>query len=142
MNDQPFHGTVAARWTPACGWRGVLIIGASGAGKSDLALRLIGRGWRLVADDYAHIFASDGVLYATAPITIAGRMEARGVGVVKACTVAQVRLALMIELVDGGVERLPEGGSRRFAGVDLPLLALNPQEASVVEKVTAAIARL
>lgn len=142
MSDQPVHGTVAARWDPACGWRGVLITGMSGAGKSDLALRLIGQGWRLVADDYAHVFASGGVLYATAPRAIVGRMEARGVGVVTACTVAQARLSLAVELVEGAVERLPERRSRRFDGVDLPLIALDPREASVVEKVTAAIARL
>lgn len=140
--DQPVHGTVAARWTPACGWRGVLITGAPGAGKSDLALRLIGQGWRLVADDYAHVFASGGVLYATAPATIAGRMEARGVGIVGACTVIQARLSLVVELVEGAVERLPEARVQRFEGVDLPLITLDANEASVVEKVTAAIARL
>lgn len=142
MSAQPVHGTVAARWTPACGWRGVLITGAPGAGKSDLALRLIGQGWRLVADDYAYVFASGGVLYATAPRTILGRMEARGVGVVSACTVVQARLSLAVELVEGVVERLPEGRSMRFEGIDLALITLDPKEASVVEKVTAAIARL
>ena len=59
---QPLHGTVAARWTPGVGWRAVLITGEPGAGKSDLALRLIGRGWRLVGDDYVHLFASGGAL--------------------------------------------------------------------------------
>lgn len=141
-DDQPIHATVAARWNPACGWRGVLLTGAPGAGKSDLALRLIGRGWRLVADDYAHVFVSGGALYATAPTTILGKMEARGVGIVGACTVPQARLALAVELVEGVVDRLPETRATRIRGVDLPLIALHANEASVVEKVTAAIARL
>lgn len=143
MSDrQPLHGTVAARWTTAAGWRGVLITGAPGAGKSDLALRLIGRGWRLVADDYAHVVASAGALYAVSPETIAGRMEARGIGVLSACARGLTRLSLAVALTDGPVERLPERETRRYEGVALPVLRLNGFEASAVEKVAAALARL
>jgi len=139
---QPLHGTVAARWTTAAGWRGVLITGAPGAGKSDLALRLTGRGWRLVADDYAHVVASAGALYAIAPETIAGRMEARGVGVLTVSARGLTRLSLAVALTDGPVERLPERETQSFEGVVLPVLRLNGFEASAVEKVAAALARL
>jgi serine kinase of HPr protein (carbohydrate metabolism regulator) len=139
---QPLHGTVAACWIPGVGWRAVLITGRPGAGKSDLALRLIGRGWRLVADDYAHVTASAGALYAVAPATIAGRMEARGVGLVAACDRGPTRLALAVELVEDPVERLPEPAARTVEGVRLPVLRLNGFEASAVEKVAAALARL
>ena len=140
---QPLHGTAAACWTPGVGWRAVLITGAPGAGKSDLALRLIGRGWRLVADDYAYVTASGGVLYAIAPGTIAGRMEARGVGVVPALARGLTRLSLVVDLDgDGPVERLPEPAQRVIEGVALPALRLNGFEASAVEKVAAALARL
>ena len=44
-------------------WRGVLIEGASGAGKSDLALRALDHGFRLVADDRVVVWASGGALY-------------------------------------------------------------------------------
>lgn len=135
MSDQPLHGTVAARWTPASGWRGVLITGPSGAGKSDLALRLIGQGWRLVADDYAHVFASGGALYATCPPTIAGRIEARGVGVIPACALDIVRLVLAVELTAEPVERLPEAAEIVIAGVPLPRVRLCGFEPSAVEKV-------
>jgi len=136
MSDAPLHGTVAARWTPAAGWRGVLITGPSGAGKSDLALRLIGAGWRLVADDYAHVFASGGALYATSPTTIAGRIEARGVGVVAACALGLVRLVLAVELSADPIERLPEPGDTGIAGIRLRLVRLCGFEPSAVEKVT------
>ena len=139
---QPLHGTVVARWRPGAGWRGVLITGAPAAGKSDLALRLIGRGWRLAADDYAHVTASGGALYAVAPETIAGRLEVRGVGIVGVCALGPVPLSLAVELTDGPVERLPEPETRVVEGVALPVLRLKGFEASAVEKVAAALARL
>ena len=140
--DQPLHATVAAQWTPARGWRGVLLSGPPGTGKSDLALRLIGRGWRLVSDDYAHVFASGGALYAVAPETIAGRIEARGVGIVPACALGVTRVLMAVELSQEPFERLPEAVARTIEGQDLPLLRLNPREASAAEKVAAALARL
>lgn len=63
-------------------WRGVLIEGASGAGKSDLALRAIDAGWALVADDRTLVWVSGGRLFGRAPAPLAGLIEARGVGVV------------------------------------------------------------
>ena len=142
MTDQPLHGTVAARWTPGLGWRAALIEGPSGSGKSDLALRLTGRGWRLVADDYAHIFVSRGMLYALAPATIAGRMEVRGLGVVPARALGSTRLTLAVALTEAPVDRLPEPAWRTIEGVRLPLLRLNGFEPSAVEKVAVALARL
>ncbi|MFN3932644.1 MAG: HPr kinase/phosphorylase [Brevundimonas sp.] len=139
---QPLHGTVAAHWRAGVGWRAALITGPSGAGKSDLALRLLGRGWRLVADDYVHVTPSAGILYAVAPEAISDRMEARGVGIIPVCARGPTRLSLVVELVEEPVERLPETAVRTLEGVALPLLRLTGFEASAVEKVAAALARL
>jgi serine kinase of HPr protein (carbohydrate metabolism regulator) len=138
----PLHATAVAQWAPGVGWRAIVISGPSGAGKSDLALRLIGRGWRLVADDYVHVFVSEEALYASAPDTIAGRIEARGVGVVGVVMRGVVRLVLAVDLVETPPERLPEPETRDFAGRLLPLLRLAGFETSAVEKVAAAIAPL
>jgi serine kinase of HPr protein (carbohydrate metabolism regulator) len=138
----PVHATAVAHWTPGSGWRALVISGASGAGKSDLALRLIGRGWRLVADDYVHLFASGDALYAIAPGTIAGRIEARGLGIVGVASTGVVRVVLAVELTAAVAERLPDAETRTLSGRDLPLLRLNGFEPSAVEKVAAAIARL
>ena len=136
MSPELLHADAVARWTPA-GWRGVLITGASGAGKSDLALRLIGQpGWRLVADDYAHVFASGGALYATAPTTIAGRIEARGAGLLPVRRRDLVRLVLIVELTAEALERLPEPDPAMIERVMLPTVRLNPFEASAAQKVT------
>ncbi|MDQ8027320.1 MAG: HPr kinase/phosphatase C-terminal domain-containing protein [Brevundimonas sp.] len=139
---QPVHVTVVARCGPGGRWRGAALFGPSGAGKSDLALRLIGNGWRLVADDYAHLFASDGRLFARAPETLRGRIEARGVGILTMPVVDLAPVVLAIELTTGGVERLPEPEKREVSGVSLPLLRIDPREGSAGEKVAAAIARL
>jgi len=140
--SQPLHATAVAQWMPGIGWRAILIGGPSGAGKSDLALRLMGRGWRLVADDYVHVFSSGDALYATAPATIAGRIEARGVGVIGARIRGVVRLVMAVDLVESAVERLPGPETRTVAGRSLPLLRLAGFEASVVEKVAAGMATL
>jgi hypothetical protein len=139
---QPLHATAVAKWQPGTGWCAVLIRGPSGAGKSDLALRLMGRGWRLVADDYVHVFASGEALYATAPATIAGRIEARGVGIVNAGSREVVRLVLAVDLGGPAPERLPDPEAQAIAGRTLPRLRLAGFEASAVEKVAAAIAML
>lgn len=138
---QPLHGTTVAMRGPD-GWRGVLLIGPSGAGKSDIALRLMQRGARLVADDYSCVFMSGGFAFATAPETIAGRIEARGIGIVSAPSRPLVRLALVIELTMGPVERLPEPRTRLIAGVVLPVFPLDAREASAVEKITVLTQRL
>jgi serine kinase of HPr protein (carbohydrate metabolism regulator) len=119
-----------------------MILGPSGAGKSDLALRLIARGWRLVSDDYTQVWASDGAVYASAPASIAGRIEVRGLGIVAARTRPVCRVALAVACTHEPVERLPEARSRAFCGVDLPLLTLDPRPASAVDVVAAALETL
>ncbi len=125
----PIHTTAVARNGPR-GWRGVLLRGPSGAGKSDLALRLIDGGWRLVADDYAHVWASGGVLYACAPALIAGRIEARGLDIVDHAALPVVRITLLVDCLLAAPERLPEPGRERVAGIDLSRLALDVRPAS------------
>ncbi|PZO05554.1 MAG: serine kinase [Alphaproteobacteria bacterium] len=142
MSPQPIHATTVALCRPGDAWFGVMLSGPSGGGKSDLALRLIARGWRLVADDYTHVFASGGHLYGTAPPAIGGRIEVRGVGIVGQPTLALARLGLVVALTTGPVERLPEPGFETHHGVDLPLVALYGFEASAVEKVTVLSRRL
>ncbi len=122
---------------------GVLLLGASGSGKSDLALRLLDRGARLVSDDYTLLSARNGQLVATAPTTIAGRIEIRGLGILDwpALPEAPVLLAL---LLDTPPERMPPDPlpTRGFAGVALPVLALAPFEASAPLKVELAVRSL
>lgn len=119
---------------------GVLLRGPSGSGKSDLALRLIDAGGRLVADDRTDLALEDGALLASAPRPIAGRLEIRGVGIVDLPTVAVTRVSLAADLVpSAGIERLPVPRHCSYLGVEIPLIALAPFECSAPAKLRVAV---
>jgi len=124
----------------AIGGRGLLILGPSGTGKSDLALRLIDRGALLVSDDGVAVRAGSGRAYAAAPATIEGRMEIRGLGIVDVPTMKEAPIALCISL--GAGERMPPESLPTFSlvGVAIPMLGIDPFEASAPIKVERALA--
>lgn len=119
--------------------RTVLLCGPSGSGKSDLALRLIDRGAMLVSDDYTLVKRIDGRLIATAPSTIAGQMEVRGIGIVTVPYREEAPVALLIDLTEQ-VERMPMAmASRAVAGMQVPVARLNPFEMTAPIKVEFAL---
>ncbi len=122
------------------GWRAVLIRGASGAGKSDLALRLLAAGGRLVADDWTLVWASGGVLWGRAPETLTDMIEARGVGLMTAPALGFARIGLIVALDGPPAERLPEPGFETLQGIATPRLRLDPFEASAPAKLALALA--
>jgi HPr kinase/phosphorylase len=122
----------------AIGGRGVLIMGPSGAGKSDLALRLIDRGAALVSDDSTVVIRQDRRLLLRAPSTTAGKMEIRHLGIVELPHV-EAFAALVVRLSDSP-ERMPDQRPTiQFAGIDLPLVALNGREPSAPIKLERAL---
>jgi serine kinase of HPr protein (carbohydrate metabolism regulator) len=124
----------------AIGGHAVLIEGPSGTGKSDLALRLIDRGAVLVSDDYTLCQRIEKNLLASAPTTIAGKIEVRGLGILAMAHADRVPVALLVRIGEA-VERLPEAGrTRRIAGVEIALVTLNALEASAPIKVEMALA--
>lgn len=126
----------------AIGDHAVLIEGRSGAGKSDLALRLIDRGARLVSDDYTLVVRKGQTLVASAPATIAGRIEVRGIGIVAMPHVDDIPVALLVDLA-ANVDRMPpEDSKRRIAGVDVAVVALAGHEASAPIKLELALKNL
>ena len=105
--------------TIAIGGRAVLLCGPSGGGKSDLALRLIDRGAMLVSDDQTIVTRIDDRLIASAPATIAGLIEVRGIGIVPLPHVDGVPLALRVTL-GPDVVRMPEAAAYDILGLPLP----------------------
>jgi serine kinase of HPr protein (carbohydrate metabolism regulator) len=138
------HGTCVA-----LGRRAALLRGGSGAGKSDLALRFLslpaeaGLALSLVADDQVEIAANgEQALSASAPATLAGKLEVRGLGIVTVPHLAEASLVLAVDLVEpGNVPRMPPETAETvsIAGVALPLLRLAPFEASAPLKLKMAL---
>jgi HPr kinase/phosphorylase len=124
------HGSCVARQGAA-----VLVLGPPGSGKSDLVLRLVGRGWMLVADDQV-LVEGHGV---AAPPALEGLLEVRGLGIFEGLPVARgARLALAVELVPPeGVVRLPLPGA--WGSPAVPRVALHGFEASACDKVAWAL---
>jgi serine kinase of HPr protein (carbohydrate metabolism regulator) len=136
------HAGLIARLDPG-GWRGVLIEGASGAGKSDLALRAIDAGWALVADDRTLVWVSQGRLFGRAAPALAGLIEARGVGVLASPSRPFSGIDLIVSCVPrGAVERAPEFQARDILGVAIPTIALTAWEASAPAKLARALSCL
>lgn len=131
------HATAVAAYVGE-GWRAALLRGPSGSGKSDLALRMIGRGWRLVGDDYVEVWASGGAAYACGPERIAGLIEARGVGPVTVPRLALARVSLIVDCV-AAPDRLPEESAEALAGIDVARLALAALESSAPDKLALAL---
>jgi HPr kinase/phosphorylase len=122
---------------------GVLLRGPPGSGKSDLALRLIDQGARLIADDQTALLRRDDRLYAAPPPSIAGRLEVRGIGIIELDYAADVPLAAVFDLVPGhAIERLPEPEMTRLLEIALPVRRLDPTAPSAAAKVRLAVRQL
>ncbi len=127
--------------TVAIDGRAVLIMGPSGSGKSDLALRLLDRGFSLVSDDQTIVRRDGDRLIASAPSQIAGKLEVRGIGIVEMPTQPDVPVSLIIELT-GDIQRLPDDDRElRVLGVAVPLFTVDAMTASAPAKVVVALDR-
>jgi serine kinase of HPr protein (carbohydrate metabolism regulator) len=128
--------------TVALDGRAVVISGPSGSGKSDLALRLLDRGFKLVSDDQTQFRMDEGKLIASAPPPIRGKLEIRGIGIVDMEMVDDVPVALFVELTSD-MQRLPDDSRERLIlDVKVPLVTIDAMTASAPSKVALALERL
>ena len=120
---------------------GVLLLGKSGAGKSELALRLIDEGAKLVADDRTDLFVRNGALMARAPATIAGLLEIRGLGIIACPFAKNAKLALVVELGGEG-PRLPRPRfyNAPLPGRPVPIITLDGHAAAATARIRTALA--
>ncbi len=112
---------------------GVLISGASGLGKSELALELISRGHGLVADDAVEVHRiGHSTIEGRCPALLQGMLEVRGLGLLDIKTIfgetavrRKMRLKLIVQLIrrsthDDEYERLPlEDLTENVLGLDI-----------------------
>ena len=142
MNTPRLSSETVHASTVATEGRAVLISGPSGSGKSDLTLRLLDRGFTLVSDDQTIVRRDGDRLIASAPPTIAGKLEIRGIGVVDLDHVEDVPVALLVELTSE-IQRLPDDSRERpILGVPLPLVSVDAMAASAPSKVALALDRM
>lgn len=119
------HATVVA-----IGEAGVLIRGASGSGKSSVALALVGlasqsgRFARLVADDRVALAAGGGRLLARPVAPLEGIVERRGLGLTPEPFTGAAVVRLLVDLIGEEPARMPEPEELvdNLAGIDLPRL--------------------
>lgn len=111
---------------------GVLIVGPPGSGKSDLVVRLLARGFSLVADDQVDVV--DG--RASPPPALAGLLEVRGLGILKVVPVFPVLLCLVVEL-GPPTDRLP--APEFDPRLSLPRIRIDPTSPSAPERVSLAL---
>jgi serine kinase of HPr protein (carbohydrate metabolism regulator) len=128
--------------TVAIDGKAVLITGPSGSGKSDLALRLLDRGFALVSDDRTIVKRDGNRLIASAPPNIAGKLEVRGIGIVDLQHLENLPVALLVELTSD-IQRMPDDSRERpILGVSLPLISIDAMTASAPSKVALALDRM
>lgn len=134
MNAKLLHATAVA--IDGCG---VLLLGPSGSGKSDLALRLIDRGAKLVSDDAVPVATKDGLPILTMADNIEGKLEVRGVGICSVAHIPSAPLRLAVQLTHH-VERFPQGNLRMTINdFSVPLAQIVPFEASSALKLEYAL---
>jgi serine kinase of HPr protein (carbohydrate metabolism regulator) len=121
----------------------VLVLGGSGSGKSDLMLRALGQGFRLVADDRTLVWSSGGKAFGRAPESLCGLIELRGVGVLREPALPMAEIALAVRCSDAHeIERAPETAFETIAGIQAPLVRLHAPDASAPAKLGRALNRL
>lgn len=119
------HGTAVAFGPVA-----VLITGASGTGKSTLALELLAIGAQLVGDDKVALTRDDDVVFASPVSELEGRIEARGIGILRVAWTPRSQVRLIADLDAAPDARLPEPKTTTLLGCDLPVLALGNRPGS------------
>ena len=132
----------------------VLLRGASGTGKSDLALRAICRPmqlpgetspepFQLVSDDQTVLSVADGAVLASSPDPICDLLEVRGIGIVEVPSAVGLPLAMVVDLTNSAIERMPDfpGAYAMLLDRQFDLVQIAPFEASAPEKIALALAR-
>jgi serine kinase of HPr protein (carbohydrate metabolism regulator) len=123
--------------------KGILFLGDSGSGKSDISLRLIADyKATLIGDDRIDIIAKGNNIIASAPKNLSGLLEVRGIGIIKVKTKRKNKIDLAVFLTQDKIERMPEPLYYELLDKKIPLININPFEPSATAKILAALSLL
>jgi len=114
---------------------GVLILGDSGSGKSDLALRLIDNGATLISDDISICRKNSNNIYLYCPPEIKGLLEVREIGIITVPFVEKIKLRLVVNLKSNNNERFPKDSCFRILGIKIPIINIEGKNSSAVAKI-------
>ena len=114
---------------------GVLILGDSGSGKSDLALRLIDSGATLISDDISICRKNSNNIYLYCPPEIKGLLEVREIGIITVPFVEKIKLRLVVNLKSNNNERFPKDSCFRILGIKIPIINIEGKNSSAVAKI-------
>ncbi len=114
---------------------GILIRGQSGIGKSDLALRLIDSGATLISDDLTICKKIGDYLYLYPHSKTKGLLEVREIGIMTVPYVENIKLTLVVELVEQEFERIPRMMSCNIFGIKFPKIKIFGKSSSAVAKI-------
>ena len=114
---------------------GVLILGDSGSGKSDLALRLIDNGATLISDDVSICKKNLNNIYLYCPPEIKGLLEVREIGIITVPFVERIKLKLVVNLKSKNNKRFPEDNYFKILGIKVPLINIDGKNSSAVAKI-------
>ena len=114
---------------------GVLILGDSGSGKSDLALRLIDNGATLISDDVSICRKNSNNIYLYCPPEIKGLLEVREIGIITVPFVERIKLRLVVNLKSNNNERFPKDSCFRILGIKIPIINIEGKNSSAVAKI-------
>ena len=101
--------------------KGILILGASGSGKSKLALALISCGAILIADDQVILSNQRHKIILSAPKAILGKIEARNIGILEV-SYTEAQLCLVVSLDKTELNRLPKTKYTEYFGKKIQTL--------------------
>jgi serine kinase of HPr protein (carbohydrate metabolism regulator) len=135
-NPPLFLHASAVRWLD----KGILLLGRSASGKSDLALRLIDAGAMLIADDQVGLRRVGDRLFAEPPSKLAGLLELRGLGIMRVSfDTGFLHLAVDLRSLEPDDERLPDPMFASWLGVRLPRISIDARASSAVARIKMAL---
>ena len=119
---------------------GILIKGPSGSGKTDLALRLIESGGKLISDDQVIIKKKAKRLFLSSPKKLNGLMQLSGIGIVKADSVQNIPLELVVKLQPNkNLDPFPINKEEIIKDLSIPVLSLYSFAVSATAKIKIAL---